>query len=381
MFAVDRRLKLTTLFTMCFALFMAMLDNTVVNVALPTIQRDFGSGVSGLQWIISAYTLFFASLMLTGGTLGDLYGRKRLFLIGLLVFSSGSLLCGLAPSLHWLVAGRAVQGIGAAALLPGTLSILITTFPDPKERAQAIGLWAGVSGLALAAGPVIGGVLVDTLGWQSVFFINVPIGVLAFLVALRTVRESSNPEGRTLDLPGQGLAVLSLGSLVYALIEANNYGWTSPLILTLFAVGIVTPARLPLGRDALQEPHAAAAVLPQPDLRRRLDGRWADQLRHVRHLLLPHALLAEHPGLLGAADGSARPAADGGHHRHGAARGADRRTDRFALAHDLRHDDGRRGHAAARTDHADHALQRALVEPADARRRHGQRDGADDGRR
>jgi DHA2 family methylenomycin A resistance protein-like MFS transporter len=240
MFAVDRRVKLTTLFTMCFALFMAMLDNTVVNVALPTIQRDFGSGVSGLQWIISAYTLFFAALMLTGGTLGDLYGRKRFFLIGLVVFSSGSLLCGLAPSLHWLVVGRAVQGIGAAALLPGTLSILITTFPDPKERAQAIGLWAGVSGLALAAGPVIGGVLVDTLGWQSVFFVNVPIGILAFAVALRTVRESANPEGRTLDLPGQLLAVVSLGSLVYALIEANNYGWTSPLILSLFAVGIAS---------------------------------------------------------------------------------------------------------------------------------------------
>ncbi len=239
MFAVDRRVKLTTLFTMCFALFMAMLDNTVVNVALPTIQRDFGSGVSGLQWIISAYTLFFASLMLTGGTLGDLYGRKRLFLSGLVVFASGSLLCGLAPSLHWLVVGRAVQGIGAAALLPGTLSILITTFPDPRERAQAIGLWAGVSGLALAAGPVIGGLLVDTLGWQSVFFVNVPIGVIALVVALRTVRESSNPEGRTLDLRGQLLAIVSLGALVYALIEANNYGWTSPFILTLFAVGIV----------------------------------------------------------------------------------------------------------------------------------------------
>jgi EmrB/QacA subfamily drug resistance transporter len=240
MFAVDRRLKLTTLFTMCFALFMAMLDNTVVNVALPTIQRDFGSGVSSLQWIISAYTLFFAALMLTGGTLGDLYGRKRLFLAGLVVFTSGSLLCGLAPSLHWLVAGRAVQGIGAAALLPGTLSILITTFPDPRERAQAIGLWAGVSGLALAAGPVIGGLLVDSLGWQSVFFMNVPIGVIALVVALRTVRESSNPEGRSLDLRGQVLAVISLGTLVYALIEANNYGWTSPLILTLFAVGIAS---------------------------------------------------------------------------------------------------------------------------------------------
>jgi len=127
MFAVDRRVKLTTLFTMCFALFMAMLDNTVVNVALPTIQRDFGSGVSGLQWIISAYTLFFASLMLTGGMLGDLYGRKRLFLAGLVIFSSGSLLCGLAPSLHWLIAGRAFQGVGAAALLVGV----------PPARAEA----------------------------------------------------------------------------------------------------------------------------------------------------------------------------------------------------------------------------------------------------
>ena len=239
MFAVDRRVKLTTLFTMCFALFMAMLDNTVVNVALPTIQRDLGSGVSGLQWIITAYTLFFASLMLTGGTLGDLYGRKRWFLSGLIVFTSGSLLCGLAPSLHWLVVGRAIQGIGAAALLPGTLSILITTFPDPRERAQAIGLWAGVSGLALAAGPVLGGVLVDSLGWQSVFFVNVPIGIVAFFVALRNVRESSNPEGRSLDVRGQVLAIVSLGALVYGLIEANNYGWTSPFILTLFAVGVV----------------------------------------------------------------------------------------------------------------------------------------------
>ena len=257
MFAVDRRVKLTTLFTMCFALFMAMLDNTVVNVALPTIQRDFGSGVSGLQWIISAYTLFFASLMLTGGTLGDLYGRKRWFLTGLVVFTSGSLLCGLAPSLHWLVVGRAVQGVGAAALLPGTLSILITTFPDPRERAQAIGLWAGVSGLALAAGPVIGGLLVDSLGWQSVFFVNVPIGILALVVALRTVRESSDPEGRTLDLPGQVLAIVSLGTLVYALIEANNYGWTSPLILSLFAIGVTTQAAF-----LWVESHSSSPMLP-----------------------------------------------------------------------------------------------------------------------
>ena len=174
---------------------MAMLDNTVVNVALPTIQRDFGSGVSGLQWIISAYTLFFASLMLTGGTLGDLYGRKRLFLIGLVVFSSGSLLCGLAPTLHWLVAGRALQGVGAAALLPRHaldphhhVSRSQGARPGDRHMGRHLGPRPG-------GGPVLGGVLVDTLGWQSVFFINVPIGLIALLVALRTGKESSNPEG------------------------------------------------------------------------------------------------------------------------------------------------------------------------------------------
>jgi len=239
MFAVDRRTKLLTLGAMCFALFMAMLDNTVVNVALPNIQRHLGSGVSGLQWIIDAYTLVFASLMLSGGTLGDIFGRKRFFLIGLSVFTTGSLLCGVAPSLAILIAGRAVQGLGAAALMPGTLSILTNTFHDPRERAQAIGIWAGVSGLALALGPLVGGALVDRFGWQSVFFLNVPIGVIALAVALLAVTESKNPEGRRLDLPGQALAIVALGSLTYALIEANNYGWTSATIVALFVTAAV----------------------------------------------------------------------------------------------------------------------------------------------
>jgi len=237
MFAVDRRTKILTLGAMCFALFMAMLDNTVVNVALPSIQLHFGSGVSGLQWIIDAYTLVFAAFMLTGGTIGDLYGRKRIFLIGLTVFTAGSLIAGLAPSLNALIAGRAIQGLGAAALLPGTLSILTQAFPDPKERAQAIGIWAGVSGMALAAGPIVGGALVDSLGWQSVFFLN--IGIAAFVVARRVVRESRNPEGRHLDLPGQALAIIGLGTLTYALIEANHFGWTSALILGLFATAAI----------------------------------------------------------------------------------------------------------------------------------------------
>ncbi len=239
MFKEDRRVKLLTLWAMAFALFMAMLDNTVINVALPQIQLHFNSGVSGLQWIIDAYTLVFASFMLSGGTLGDIYGRKRLFLIGLVVFTGGSLLAGLSTTLSMLIAARALQGLGAAALMPGTLSILTNTFPDPRERAQAIGIWAGVSGIALAAGPIIGGGLVDTLGWQSIFFLNVPIGVVAFIVATMVVRESKNPEGRHLDLPGQILAIIGLGSLTYALIEANAKGWTSPLILSLFGIAAV----------------------------------------------------------------------------------------------------------------------------------------------
>ncbi len=233
------RSKLLTLLAMCFALFMAMLDNTVVNVALPKIQGDLGSGVSGLQWIVDAYVLMFASLMLTGGTLGDIFGRKRMFLSGLSIFTIASLMCGLAPNLTILILARGLQGVGAAALMPGTLSILTQTFPDPRERAQAIGLWAGVSGLALALGPVVGGALVDGLGWQSVFFLNVPIGILAFFVVTRVVAESKHPEGRTVDLPGQVLAIGWLGALTYALIEGNASGWTSPLIMTLLAVAVL----------------------------------------------------------------------------------------------------------------------------------------------
>ena len=242
MATASRRTKLFTLGAMCFALFMAMLDNTVVNVALPSIQRHLGSGVSGLQWVVDAYTLVFASLMLSGGTLGDIFGRKRFFVIGLGIFTAGSLLCGLAPSLSVLIAGRAVQGLGAAALLPGTLSILTNTFHDPRERAQAIGIWAGVSGMALALGPVVGGTLVDRFGWQSVFFLNVPIGGVALLVGVLAVRESKSPEGRHLDRPGQALAIVALSSLTYALIEANNYGWTSATILGLFVAAAVALA-------------------------------------------------------------------------------------------------------------------------------------------
>src|SRR4051794_36666908 len=186
---------------MCFALAMVMLDNTVVNVALPTLSRDLEAGVSQLQWIVDGYVLALASLLLTGGILGDRYGRKRMFLAGLAIFTAASLACGLSSSSGQLIAFRAVQGVGAALLLPGTLSILTVTFP-PHERAKAIGLWAGVSGLALALGPTLGGWMVEHLGWESVFFLNVPIGIVAFAIGMRTVRESRSDHARRLDIPG-----------------------------------------------------------------------------------------------------------------------------------------------------------------------------------
>jgi EmrB/QacA subfamily drug resistance transporter len=240
----NAREKVIVLLTMCFALAMAMLDNTVVNIALPTIQRRLGATVSDLQWIIDGYVLAFASLLLTGGILGDRYGRKKMFLTGLAVFTLASLGCGLSGSGGQLIAFRALQGVGSALLLPGTLSILTVTFP-PEERSRAIGIWAGVSGLALALGPTLGGWIVERSGWETVFFINVPIGVLAFAIAWRTVRESVSEETRHLDLPGLALGTGGLFALTFALIEANQRGWGDPLIVgSLVAAGVLLVAFL-----------------------------------------------------------------------------------------------------------------------------------------
>jgi EmrB/QacA subfamily drug resistance transporter len=237
----NAREKGIVLLTMCFALAMAMLDNTVVNVAVPTIRNDLGAGFSQLQWIVDAYALAFASLLLTGGILGDRYGRKRMFLTGLVVFTFFSLACGLASTPGELILARALQGVGGALLIPGTLSIITVTFP-PHERAKALGIWAGVSGIALALGPTLGGYMVEHLGWESVFFLNVPIGIIAFLVAMSTVRESRSEEQRQLDVVGLILGTSALFFVTYGLIEANALGWSDVKIiasLVLFVVLIV----------------------------------------------------------------------------------------------------------------------------------------------
>jgi EmrB/QacA subfamily drug resistance transporter len=231
-----------TLGAVSFGLFMIMLDNTVVNVALPSIQRDLGIGLSQLQWIVTGYALTFAALMLTGGKLADHYGRRLTFVVGLTIFTLASLGCGLAESGDVLIAARIVQGVGAALMNPATLSIISATFP-PEQRGMAIGMWAGVSALALAIGPLVGGLLTEHLDWSWIFFVNVPVGVLAVAVSLLVIEESRDmSEERTLDLPGQLTGGLGLFALTYALIEANNFGWTSGRILGAFglaAVGLV----------------------------------------------------------------------------------------------------------------------------------------------
>jgi EmrB/QacA subfamily drug resistance transporter len=240
-FAPENR-KWWTLGAVTFGLFMIMLDNTVVNVALPSIQRDLKMNVSQLEWVVNAYFLTFAVLLLTGGKLGDLFGRRLIFILGLIVFTASSLACGLATSGDMLIAARAVQGVGAAMLNPATLSIITATFP-PRQRGMAMGIWVGVSAMALALGPITGGLLAEHADWSWIFFINVPIGLLAIVVARVMIRESKDMSAeQRLDLPGLVTSGLGLFALTYALIEANSKGWTSTEILTLFALAAVSLA-------------------------------------------------------------------------------------------------------------------------------------------
>ncbi|HEV2712732.1 MAG TPA: DHA2 family efflux MFS transporter permease subunit [Gaiellaceae bacterium] len=231
--------KWWTLAAVAFGLFMIMLDNTVVNVALPSIAADLEVGLSELEWIVTGYALTFASLMLTGGKLADLLGRRLIFVLGLTIFTASSLACGLAGSGELLIGARVVQGAGAALMNPATLSIIAATFP-PRQRGTAIGIWAGVSALALAIGPLVGGLLTEHISWSWIFFVNVPIGVVAIIASFLLIPESRDQSlEQRLDLPGLVASGIGLFSLTYGLIEANTYGWTSARILSAFAVAVV----------------------------------------------------------------------------------------------------------------------------------------------
>ena len=235
----EQNRKWWTLAAMCFALFMVMLDNTVVNIALPAIESRFHASISNLSWTVNAYTLVFGVLLVTGGRLGDVFGRKRMFLAGIVVFTLGSIGAGLSQSINELIVFRGIQGAGAAFLMPGSLSIITNTFQGP-ERGRALGLWAGISGMALGMGPVLGGLLVEKAGWEWIFFLNVPVALIAIPVTLYAVEESRDESAsRRVDVPGILTLSAGLGALVLGLVQANDYGWTSTRTLTEFAIAAV----------------------------------------------------------------------------------------------------------------------------------------------
>jgi EmrB/QacA subfamily drug resistance transporter len=228
----------------CASIVLVVMDISIVNVALPAIRRDLSASVSGLQWTVDAYTLVLASFLVLAGSTADRVGRRRVFQVGLAAFGIGSLLCSLAPGIGWLIAARIVQAVGGTMLNPVAMAIIATTFPDRAERARAIGVFGAMSGLALALGPILGGALVDGLGWRAIFWVNVPIVVVALVCTALFVPESRAARARRFDPVGQVLAVLVLGSVVYAIIESGTWGWTSPLILGLLAVAALGVAGL-----------------------------------------------------------------------------------------------------------------------------------------
>ncbi|WP_169316796.1 MFS transporter [Actinacidiphila oryziradicis] len=236
--SLDRRRRMIILAICCMSLLLVSLDNTILNVALPAMRKDLHASVPGLQWTIDAYTLVLAALLMLSGSTADRIGRRRVFQTGLVLFTAGSALCSLAPSLGWLVVFRMVQAVGGSMLNPVAMSIITNTFTDPKERARAIGVWGGVVGISMAAGPIIGGALVQFSSWRSVFWINVPIGLAALVLTTRYVPESRAPKPRRVDPVGQLLVIALLGSVTYGIIEGSGAGWTSPLILGCAAVAV-----------------------------------------------------------------------------------------------------------------------------------------------
>jgi len=227
---LSRNRRLCILSICCLSLLIVGLDITALNVALPVIGRGLDAGISGLQWTVDAYIVVMASLLMFAGSMGDRLGRRRVFVTGLVLFSAASVLCALAPTVELLIAARALQGVGASMLNPVAMSIITNTFTDPRERAQAVGVWGAVFGISMALGPIVGGALVAAAGWEAIFLLNLPIGVAAMLLALRFIPESRAPRARRFDPVGQALVFVLLSALTFSIIEAPARGWTSPLI-------------------------------------------------------------------------------------------------------------------------------------------------------
>jgi EmrB/QacA subfamily drug resistance transporter len=248
------RRRMLVLGICAMSLLMVGLDSTIVNVALPSIQRQLHAHVDGLQWVIDAYTLVIASLLMLSGSMGDRLGRRRVFQVGLTGFTLGSLLCSLAPSLGWLIVFRMIQAVGGSMMNPVALSIITNVFTDPKERARAVGIWGSVFGASLALGPVLGGVLVDSVGWRAIFWINIPVGVAVLILTRLFVPESRAERVRRVDPVGQLLVLATLASVTYGIIEGPSAGWSSPEIIGIFAVTIIAAVALVLYENRRDEP-------------------------------------------------------------------------------------------------------------------------------
>ncbi|WP_327252669.1 MFS transporter [Streptomyces sp. NBC_01244] len=241
---LTQRRRLLILTICCMSLLIVSLDNTVLNVALPAMRRDLDASVAGMQWTIDAYTLVLASLLMLAGSTADRIGRRKVFTVGIVLFTAGSVLCSLAPSLGWLIAFRMIQAVGGSMLNPVAMSIITNTFTEPRERARAIGVWGAVVGISMAAGPLIGGLLVDSVGWRSIFWINLPVGLLALVLTLRYIPESRADHPRRPDPVGQLLVMGLLGSVTFGIIEAPAAGLLSPLILSCALVAVLSLAGL-----------------------------------------------------------------------------------------------------------------------------------------
>jgi EmrB/QacA subfamily drug resistance transporter len=251
---LSRRRRVGILLICSMSLLIVGLDVTIVNVALPSIGRDFHAPLSGLQWTVDAYTLVLASLLMLSGSTADRLGRRRTFVIGLLTFAAGSLLCSLAPNLDTLIVFRMLQAVGGSMLNPVAMSIITNTFTVPRERAQAIGVWAAVVGISMALGPVIGGLLVTSVGWRSIFYINIPVGLVAAVLAMRYIPESKAPVARRVDIPGQAFIILLLSSVTYGIIEGPVDGWSSVRIVGAFLITAVSLAALVVCERRTPEP-------------------------------------------------------------------------------------------------------------------------------
>ena len=254
MSAVTRMSKPLTLAAMSLGFVVVQLDVTIVNVALPHIGSSLGAGVAGLQWVVNAYTLVFAAAILTAWALGDRFGAKRCFIVGFLVFTLASLGCGLAPNLAVLVGARAVQGLGVAILVPCSLALLNHAFHDEHERTKAIGIWAAGASAALAAGPVVGGALIAGIGWRSIFFVNLPLGIFGIGLTWRYAEESTQTRDRALDLAGQSIGMFALADLAAAMIEGGAIGWTHPLVLAAFLLFVLAAVAFVLVEIESQSP-------------------------------------------------------------------------------------------------------------------------------